>query len=265
MEPLRDGTWSDYYRRERSRREVELRDSVRESWNVTDDDGPREVLEKGGALSFPHTYIDGSLEALIRTIRAIHRSGKSKVLALGVLHGGNYDHPELEFSLDGFRAVSQIFSQELGLSPLKIDEVFLPLRGRLGKDMSVFTEEHLRFGLELRGRVDDDTAIVLTGDLRHFGHGYGIEVIPEDHEMVIFRHIGEMLDLLYGKRDLLSFVEMAKERMNDQIANGTALASLLEGDLEYRIFYQRLSDYSGVLGSKKPTVVASVFYGVWPK
>ncbi len=265
MEPLRDGNWSDYYRRERNSRDVELRDSVREVWNVTDDEGPREVLEKGGALSFPHTHINGSLEALIRTIRAIHRSGKNKVLAIGVLHGGYYDRPELEFSLDGFRAVSVIFSEELGLPPLEIDEVFLPFRGRLGEDLSVFAEEYLRFGRELRGRVDDDTAIVLTGDLTHFGHGYGVEDIPEDHERMIFHNIEEMLDILYRKGDHLSFVEMAKKRLNDQIANGTALASLLEGPLDYRIFYGRLSDYSDVLETEKPTVVASVFYGVWPK
>ena len=265
MEPLRDGTWSDYYQKERSHRDVELRDSVREAWSVTDDDGPLEVLKRGGALSFPHTFIDGSLEALIRTVRAIYRSGKGKVLALGVLHKGHYEQPELEFSLDGFREISRIFSQELELPPLEIDEVFLPLRGRLGKDLSTFTEEHHHFGRELRGRVDDDTAMVLTGDLTHFGHGYGIEVIPEDHEGMISRNIEEMLDTLYGERDLLSFVKMAKERMNDQIGNGVALASLFEGDLEYRRFYQRFSDYSEVLGSEKPTVVASVFYGVWPR
>ncbi len=265
MEPLRDGTWSDYYKNERNRRDVELRDSIREAWGVIDDDGPLEVLEKGGALSFPHTYIDGSLEALIRTIRAIYRSGKRKVLAMGVLHRGHYGRPDLEFSLDGFRDISRIFSQELGLPLLEIEEVFMPLHGRVDDDLSLFVEDHLRFGQELRGRVDGDTAIVLTGDLTHFGHGYGIEDIPKDHEKVIFHHIGEMLDLLYGKRDLLSFVEMAKVRLNDQIANGTSLASLLEGDLEWRIFYQRLSDYSEVLETEKPTVVASVFYGVWPR
>ncbi|MCK5773188.1 MAG: hypothetical protein KAH57_05320 [Thermoplasmata archaeon] len=265
MEPLRDGTWSDYYKKERSRRDVELRDYIREAWSVTDDDGPLEVLERGGALSFPHTYIDGSLEALIRTIRAIYRSGKKKVLAMGVLHRGNYGRLDLEFSLDGFRELSILFSQELGLTPLEIDEVFMPLHGRVDDDLSVFVEDHVRFGRELQNRVDDDTAIVLTGDLTHFGHGYGVKVIPEDHEGMIYRNIGVMLDLLYVKRDLLSFVEMAKERLNDQIANGTALASLLEGDLDHRIFYHRLSDYSEVLGSKEPTVVASVFYGVWPR
>ncbi len=265
MEPLRDGTWSDYYKRERSRRDVELRDSVREAWNVSGDDGPREVLEKGGALSFPHTHIDGSLEALIRTIRAIYRSGKNKVLAIGVLHGGNYERPDLEFSLDGFRELSKIFSQELGLDPLNIDEVFVPLHGRVDEDLSIFIDDHVRFGRELRNRADNDTAVVLTGDLSHFGHGYGTKVITEDAEKMIFRNIEEMLDILYRERDLLSFVEMARKRLNDQIANGTALASLLEGDLDHRIFYGRLSDYSEVLESGKPTVVASVFYGVWPK
>ena len=265
MEPLRDGTWSDYYHKERSRRDVELRDSVREAWNVTDDDGPRDVLERGGALSFPHTYIDGSLEALIRTIRAIYRSGKSRVLALGVLHRGSYDVPSQEFSLDGFRAVADLFSRELGLAPLEIEEHFAPIHGRVDDDHSLFLSDHISFGRELRKRVDDNTAIVLTGDLTHYGYGYDTRILDGDHEMVIFRHIGEMLDLLYGKRDLLSFVEMAKERMNDQIANGTVLASLLEGDLDHRIFYQRLSDYSEVLGSKEPTAVASVFYGVWPR
>ena len=78
-------------------------------------------------------------------------------------------------------------------------------------------------------------------------------------------NIDEMLNLLYRKRDRESFLEMGIGNLNDQIANGTALASLLEGDLEYRIFYRRSTDYSGVLGSEKPTVVASVFYGVWPK
>jgi len=37
------------------------------------------------------------------------------------------------------------------------------------------------------------------------------------------------------------------------------------GDLDYRIFQKKVTDYSRILGEPPPTVVASYFYGVWRK
>ena len=57
-------------------------------------------------------------------------------------------------------------------------------------------------------------------------------------------------------------MQSSRKSRSDQVLVGIAINTILPEDLDYKIFSYTLSDYSDILQVPKPTVVASVFYGV---
>jgi hypothetical protein len=69
--------------------------------------------------------------------------------------------------------------------------------------------------------------------------------------------------LLYKNNDPEGYLDHCKKTLNDQMGPALAAISILGGNIAYRIFNLSLTDYSKVLNRDKPTMVSSVFYGIW--
>lgn len=267
--------WKEYYALERAQKRGEIETAVRERGRAPLDDEVADVLNRGGILSFPHTRLEDSLDALIRIVDGLYKTGKRKVIALGVLHNSGEDREQKEFSLDGFEHIAKMYAEANGTEPLEIEKVYPPPKDNGNPDVQTLEAA----GEALRGKVGSDTAVVMTGDLVHYGHAYlrggesGYELAPkedeidaENHEKIINAWIDEGLELVYHKKDYGTFLNKHKPRaLNDQGRVAIMASAFLGDGLEYKLFYRKLSDYSSVLDAKKPTVVASVFYGVQPK
>ncbi len=267
--------WKEYYARERVQKHDTIVEECRRAHATIIDGEVADVLNRGGILSFPHTRIEDSLEALIRIVAGLYKTGKRKVIALGVLHNSGEDREQKEFSLDGFEHIARMYAKVNGAEPLEIEKIYPPLKEEGKPDVQTLGAA----GEALREKVDSRTAVVMTGDLVHYGHAYlrggeaGYELAPKEdeidagnHEKIINAWIDEGLELVYHKKDYEAFLGKHKPvALNDQGRVAIMASSFLGNGLEYKIFYRKLSDYSGVLNAKKPTVVASVFYGVQPK
>ncbi len=264
--------WKEYYALERAQKHGEIETAVRKCGltSATDSYDVSNVLKSGGILSFPHTLLEDSLEALIRIVDGVYKTGKRKVIALGVLHNNSGDGREQkEFSLDGFEHIAKMYAEVNGTEPLEIDKVYPPDE----QDGKPYIQTLKAAGEALRDKVviSDTTAVVMTGDLVHYGHAYlksgkENEIDVENVEKIINSWIDEGLELVYHKKDYDTFLSKHKPKaLNDQGRVAIMASAFLGDNLEYKIFYRRLSDYSNVLGAKKPTWVASVFYGVQPK
>jgi len=223
------------------------------------------IINRAGVLSFPHTYLDSSLLPLARTVNAIYRSGVKKVLALGVVHLSLHDISK-EFSLDGLRHFMDLASRVHRKDPIPLEEHYVTRDREIGPDdLERIAEDMEAKGLEFRRSAVPDTAVVMTGDLSHWGHAY-MPVVPsvEPYGQLPIR-IRDALDQLFLRKDHMTYLRKSRELLNDQMYLGVFVSSFLGEPLDYRILSEELTDYSTVLGSERPTLVASMFYGVWRK
>jgi hypothetical protein len=256
--------WKEYYAAERLSRHDQIITIAKKHWqqsevpkNITD------VIQSGGILSFPHTFLDDSMMPLMHSIGAIYKAKRSKVLAIGVLHGKK----EQEFSLDGLVYVAKLYAEANNLMPLSFTEIYRQISvkdiAQRDRDIRLL----IRKGGSLKNELDSDTAVVMTGDLVHYGYGYGdqspqqLDSLPD----ILQSRITELLGVIYHKRDSLLFIEKSLAVKNDQIAPAIIVNALFNSPLDYSIFSFMLSDYSPILKSASPTVVASVHYGVYPQ
>lgn len=260
MERLGDRTWKQYYQAERENRRDELEARARSMWEGPDPEVDR-VLSKWGALSFPHTFIDASFTPLLRAVRAVHRSGKGKVLALGVVHSPDYDPEESEFSLDGLSFMLDLVEEGLGQPGISLERRFVTKDSKL-TDVDLIVGDLEEKGRAIGRSLDDDTALLLTGDLFHYGWGYGT-TSPMGDLSPLDRMVTHDLDLLYRKKRYLEYYLSARKNMNDQAALGIVTSTALGSPLDYSIFSCERTDYSEVLERERPTVVGSVLYGVY--
>jgi len=71
------------------------------------------ILQKGGAVSFPHTSIHYAGEAIARLVASLYRIGARRIVALGVLHGGTLPPRQRELYAELFRPTTSGRAQEL--------------------------------------------------------------------------------------------------------------------------------------------------------
>jgi predicted class III extradiol MEMO1 family dioxygenase len=263
MERLGEHTWKQFYSRERER----YRHSIDEcivGWRDRKDEKVGKVIAKGGALSFPHTYLSSSMEAQVRTASAVISLKRKKVIAFGVLHRISRTI-EYEFSLDNFLYILERTADLHNVDPPEVETIFLP-RLQYNENGPQRMVQDLTDEVEHITKKDlSDTAFVLTGDLCHYGRKYGTENIVEDPDHMILDRIREGLDLIYLRNDNKGYISHARSNLNDQWAIAVALRSLLPEQLQWEILSYHLSDYSKVLDSEPPCLVASTFYGVFPR
>ena len=184
MESLGGRSWKEYYSREREMNK-DLIDAELLKWWEMDDPVVDDIFEKGGALSFPHTFLSASMIPIIRTVRGILRSGKKNILALGVMHGVSGFDPVSEFSLDGFEYLLDRAGDILNIDIPDITKTYLPSdtidRDKPDQIFDSIKKEVQKF----ESGYSKMDSIVLTGDLVHYGKLYGSKVIEDEQEVVI--------------------------------------------------------------------------------
>ncbi len=262
MKKIEGQTWKDYYLSEREDHQEEIRSMMIAQWERADPDVV-EVLRKGGALSVPHTMLHTSMVPLMRTVKAVYGAGKHKVLAVGLIHNKGGTSSE-EFCLDGIRYFLGMAKEVLDLPGVEFETVYAERDMAIdANDLEAIVENVESFGRDLKERIGPDTAVVMTGDMVHYGYGYSMTDVLDDPTELIRGNVERALDLLYTNNDPLGWLKHSREIKNDQIFVGIAVKAALGKGLKHRIFSSEISDYSDVLSARKPTVVASVFYGVW--
>ncbi|MCK5827609.1 hypothetical protein KAH43_03705, partial [Candidatus Bipolaricaulota bacterium] len=117
----------------------------------------------------------------------------------------------------------------------------------------------------LRSQWDEETAIVTTGDVVHYGSVYGSEVDGASSSQLEthFRHrLDLLLDLAFREGQIERAFQMSRNELkSDQREILPVLAKLFEepvGDRsEAHIEAFKLSDYAAILETSQPCLVAS--------
>jgi len=109
-------------------------------------------------------------------------------------------------------------------------------------DLEAIVRSAESFGRSLKGRIGPDTAVVMTGDLVHYGYGYSMTEILDDPADIINGYVERALELLYRDDDPLRWLKYSREIKNDQALVGIAVNEALGKSLKHRIFTSELSD-----------------------
>ena len=241
---------------------------------------PDVALPRHGALVFPHTHLRSSGHLVAAVARAVVRSGREEVLALGVLHGAREEdaalvaaarsgepaarerlrrvhspsgHASEEFSLDGFTALLAAAADVEGRAAPRLVARYPLLVG---------AEPWTLPGLdELLALGERDAALVATADPIHHGAGYGTPreawLRREDAGSVARATIERSLGFL-SRFELEAFAKDAQDVRSDFRDAGPVLAWLLrsEGALRAAVLDLDLADYAATLDAPDPTWVA---------
>lgn len=247
--------WKDHYREEREALgDAGLAALVERAVEV--------ALPEHGALIFPHTHLRASGHLTAGVARAVVRSERETVLALGVLHGGPAAPRGVhaaagaaadEFSLDNFEALLEVAARVEGRPTPRLVGRFPYLVGERPDDLPGF-EELVRLRAE-------GAALVATADPIHHGAGYGTppsEWRRREEALAFARSTIEEGLALLARRDFAGFLAQARVAKSDFRDPGPVLAALLsEGDeLDASVLEVDLADYSATLGAAAPTWVA---------
>ncbi|MGA1822088.1 MAG: hypothetical protein ACMUIG_06145 [Thermoplasmatota archaeon] len=255
--------WKRYYREERVSRREEIKRRL-EEYLSSDDPPVDRILGSGGALSFPHTHLDHSMIPVVRTVAGILRGGYGQIIALGVFHRMSEWDVKQEFSLDGFLDILDLAVEISGCSNPDVSSVYLPRKREIVNDIEGTVSDLMDLGKEIARGLNENTALVMTGDLVHYGYGYGFEDPLEDPTDLINRWVREELDDVYLGKDYISYLPKSSSRMSDHGYVAVAASAILGPDLRYEIISSENADYSRILQVPSPTLVASVLYGVYP-
>ena len=163
-----------------------------------------------------------------------------------------------EFSLDTFHAVLRWSATLQQSEPPHVLPVYIGLT-RHPVSGSYAVADAL--GAWLRKQWDDETAIVATGDLVHYGAVYGspaLSVAPPELETWSLERLKEVLRLGLEQRDDEAAYEIAwQELRSDQREMLPVLARMLDGGARADILAYELTDYADILRVPPPCRVAS--------
>lgn len=163
-----------------------------------------------------------------------------------------------EFSLDTFHAVLRLAADVFGVEsprvlPLYVGMTRHPITG------SFETAESLSEWLT--SQWDDDTAIVTTGDVVHYGEVYGSanENTSEDSLQSRFRaRLEYLFTKAFVERDLETAYQMSlHELKSDQREILPVLICMLGADAKADLLSFELSDYAPIFDTEPPCLVAS--------
>jgi hypothetical protein len=169
---------------------------------------------------------------------------------------------ESEFSLDLFLATLAAAAKARGVTAPAVSRVYVGLTmAHRGNDASLADV----VALALRPLLDEETALVATGDLVHAGHGYSTAAeaaaLPTEPTGLASHFQGraqQMLDgALQGGPSLLESDAIAREIRSDQRHVLPVLAAMLGHGARARMLSFELTDYAPILGEPPPCVVAS--------
>jgi predicted class III extradiol MEMO1 family dioxygenase len=315
--------WKTYYRAEWTA--PGAAEAVREWFRLASETEER-PWPRDAVLSFPHTALRYAGRIQCEVVDWLYASGFRRVLALGVLHGGNVEAVRTAFdpsaaadrrrdaflhAAGGFRFAEETSETPFGSVPgwgpqpvggrIRIDsdgllreefslDTFLALVA-LGGDLHArpplpvfpiyvgMTRDPLRgdfvvaedLAVHLRNLVDDETAVVATGDLVHYGAYYGpTEGDPGGCNAAALTHwargeVERTLETALVERDFASAYALCRDRLkNDQREMLPVLASLLDRPRAHLEAFT-LSDYAEILEVARPCYVASSLVRFSPK
>ncbi|MFB6246020.1 MAG: hypothetical protein ABEI74_00295 [Candidatus Pacearchaeota archaeon] len=131
--------------------------------------------------------------------------GKGKIVIVGVLHSKDSKDIGSEFSLDNFEFVLEKYSEANNLEPIKIvKESFPPLPSK-ELDFENYFSELKSMVSKISYLKDEQTAVLITGDLSHYGHGYGTKKIKQNYEGHVLERIKDCMKTLYEDGNTRNF------------------------------------------------------------
>jgi hypothetical protein len=256
-------SWKGFYKNERSLRAGEISRRIDE-WLGREDAEVLKVVNRGGVLSFPHTALDGSLDPVIRIVKAIKDSDMDRIIAMAVVHYGNTG-PSDEFSLDLLEYIVEETRSRSDSDIPEITYLYPPEDKSPYKDIDDRINRAKAEANKLKDLDDGSTAFVITGDLSHYGEVYNRTTENPDFRKQMDEWIEECMDLIYHKGDYVEYLNKARISGNDQSILAIIIKELLGENLEYMFFQKSFTDYSEILAEPPPVFVASYFYGLWKK
>jgi predicted class III extradiol MEMO1 family dioxygenase len=163
-----------------------------------------------------------------------------------------------EFSLDTFLAVLRLGADVFGCSPIPVLPLYIGMvRDPAGEDFSAAR----RLAALLVSTLEEaDTAVVATGDLVHYGTAYGDEPPYLTDPSTHFRSaLGRLFVRGLASGDVEHAYALSRDVLkNDQREILPVVSAMLGPGATARIEHYELSDYSGILETAAPCLVASV-------
>lgn len=279
--------------------------------NCNRNEGLSNIIKNKGIVSIPHTNISFSGKMTANLVYHLYSLGIEKIIALGIIHGRipsenkedwiggflpskdiintpfghvpliksdslesklfirkNDFFIEKEFSLDNLFALMKFYGKENKLTDIPILPLFMKFSKNLVNDSYDVAEYVAKVLHEL---VDEKTAVVCTGDLMHYGHGFssleymvGKPTESADLEKYFLPKIKRVIELALFKKEYDNAIAICNEIINDQQQLLPIISKYLENP-DYKIFEFEFSDYSKAYEQEKPCVVASALVGYFNK
>jgi hypothetical protein len=166
-----------------------------------------------------------------------------------------------EFSLDTFLALNAAAADALGRPAIPVLPVYI---GMMRDPQTGSFAAAEAFAGWIRRHVDDETAVVATGDLVHYGTAYGRAWLPGSPEtpqslrLALLPEVEETLRAGLVERDWEEAYRRSRSRIgNDQREILPVLSALLGTGATFSLLSFELSDYAAILDVAPPCVVAS--------
>ena len=172
-----------------------------------------------------------------------------------------------EFSLDSFFSLMALYARVHGVPPIPVSPIYV---GMTRNPLSGSFEVAGDLAWLLRGSRDDRTAIVTTGDIVHYGTAYTpaekMLDLEEDQLEPHFRAESQrIISLAMEKRDLAgAFLDSNEILRSDQRYILPVVCQYLGNRAQFKILSFSLSDYSLILNTPRPCVVASALVAYIP-
>lgn len=263
METLKD--WKKFYKDEREEFSDRIKTYAKKHWKQ-DPKRLNKVIQSQNIISFPHTFIKDNYKTHFDIIKSLYKSGKRKIVLIGVLHTREKLEEKHEFSLDNFEYFLNLYIRENNLEPIKIVKKIFPSPPPKEKT-SVNIFQYLKKMKSISGKLkpyyEKGVSILITGDLAHYGYGYGSEDIKREYKSYLNSKINELLEIVYIKKDYSKFIKLAKDIGFDQTSAAIVSSEIIGEFPQIKILSKKFSDYSKLMKSKKPTIVASFTYGLF--
>ncbi len=167
-----------------------------------------------------------------------------------------------EYSLDTFFTLIKAYSLAHAIPPLQITPLYVGMtRDPVQGTFAVASE----IGDGLKRMHSQNTAIVATGDVVHYGTGYSREELmrrmpstADKLQPLLRKELQEILDLVLKRKEYAqAFPKLDSFLNNDQRYLLPVLSELLGKNADYDILSFRLSDYASINAVRQPCFVAS--------
>ncbi|HHR84765.1 MAG TPA: hypothetical protein ENL23_00275 [Candidatus Acetothermia bacterium] len=191
-------------------------------------------------------------------------------IANGQIEGVRIDRMGLlqnEFSLDSFFSLTSLYAKVHRMLPIPVLPIYVGMtRDPVSGSFAVADD----LADLLRSMVAPDTAIVTTGDIVHYGTAYTpaekmLDLDEEELEPLFRRECERIFSLAITKQDLVGAFHDSNEILrSDQRYILPAIVKYLGQNAGFRILSFSLSDYSQILETARPCVVASALVAYVP-